>query len=107
MFLSWTGVNLRTWWNFPEIFGMTRMTGSPMTVNRDSLQEQPTMNPKRKTTRAKYHISRLSFSLRDSLVVLVSVVIRDTITPTGQQVRGSCWDTSEDTGTTCPPSQSL
>ena len=55
-----------------------------MAVKRDSFQERLSMKPKRKIIRAKYHISKLNLSLKDSLIVFVSVVIRDTISPKTQ-----------------------
>lgn len=57
------------------------MMGNPMAVKSDSFQDRLSMNPNRKITRQKYHIKRLSFSLSDSLMVLVSVVMRDTMSP--------------------------
>lgn len=71
----------------PDIFGMTQMIGSPIAVKSDSFQERLSMKRKRKVTRMKYHISRLNFSLRDSLMSLVSVVMRDTRSP-GTKVIG-------------------
>lgn len=66
---------------------MTQMMGRPMAVNSDSFQDRLSMNPNRKMTLQKYHINRLSFSLSDSLMVLVSVVIRDTMSPEVKQLR--------------------
>lgn len=60
---------------------MTQMMGRPMQVKSDSFQERLIMKQNRKMTLQKYHINKLSFSLKDSLMVLVSVVIRDTISP--------------------------
>lgn len=65
---------------------MIQMMGRPSAVKMDSLVESSSMEPNRKMTRMKYHMSRLSFSLRDSLMVLVSVVMRDTMSPEQETV---------------------
>ena len=62
-------------------FGMTQMMGSPMQLNKVIFHAWLTMKYKRKTNRAVYHITRLTSSLRASLNLLASVVMRDTSTP--------------------------
>lgn len=63
---------------------MIQMTGRPRAVKMDSLMDSSIMDPNRKMTRMKYHMSRLSFSLSVSLMVFVSVVMRDTMSPEEQ-----------------------
>lgn len=70
-----------TFWKLPVSLGITQMMGSPMHVSRVIFQDCITMKDKRKTNRAVYHMTRLSFSLSASLMSLVSVVTRDTSSP--------------------------
>ncbi len=65
---------------------MIQMMGRPSAVKMHSLVDSSSMEPNRKMTRMKYHMSRLNFSLRDSLMVLVSVVMRDTMSPEQKNV---------------------
>lgn len=66
---------------YPNTLVTTQMTGRLMQESRVSLHDWLTMKKRRKARRPVYHMTRLSSSLRASLIVLVFVVTCDTSSP--------------------------
>lgn len=70
-----------TWCHFPSFLGRRRSRGRAARVTRVRDGDAQSMSPKRHSPRTRYHSSRFSCSLRDSLRVAVSSVTRDVMAP--------------------------